>query len=119
MEEVERFCCIRGYHVYREIWEAQMGETLMCEREPHNAHDQYAVAVKKEGTVIGHLPRKLWRVCSLFMRRGGTMTCTVTGMRRFSVDLPQGRLEVPCSLVFKARPKEIQKMASDCHQRIK
>ena len=28
MEEFERICCIRGYHVYKEIWEAAAGEVL-------------------------------------------------------------------------------------------
>ena len=49
---------IRGYHVYKEVWEA-VGEALVCEKEPKNASDRYAVAVKKEGTIIGHLPRKV------------------------------------------------------------
>ena len=110
MEELERVCCIRGYHVYKEIWEAATGEVLICERELHNSRDRYAVAVKRMGTIIGHLPRKLSRVCSLFLRRGGTIDCTVTGWRRYSADLPEGGLEVPCSLLFKATPKEIQKL---------
>ena len=51
----ERNCCIRGYHVglYKEIWEAVVGEALVCGREPENASDRYTVAVKKEGTIIG------------------------------------------------------------------
>ena len=36
---------------------------------PENASDRYAVAVKREGTIIGHLSRKVSRVCSLFLRR--------------------------------------------------
>ena len=100
MEEFERVCCVRGYHVYKEIWEAATGEILICERELHNGRDRYAEAVKKSGTIIGYLPRKLTRVCSLFLRRGGTIICTVTGGRRYSADLPQGGLEVPCSLLF-------------------
>ena len=49
MEELfEGNCCIQGYHVYKEVWEAAVGESLVCEREPKNASDQYAVAVKKE-----------------------------------------------------------------------
>ena len=57
MEEVlERSCCIRGYHVYKEVWEASVGETLTYEREPGNAADRYAVAVKKDGSIVGHLP---------------------------------------------------------------
>ena len=44
-----------------------LGEVLTCEREPDNASDRYTVAVKKEGTVVGHLSQKLTSVCSLFL----------------------------------------------------
>ena len=86
MEGDGRDCCIRGYHVYQEIWEAAVGEVLVCEREPRDVEDRYAVAVKKDGTVIRHLPRKVSRICSLFLRRGGSIHCTVTGRRRRSAD---------------------------------
>ena len=36
-----------------------VGESLVCERESENAFDRYAVATKKEGTIMGHLPRKV------------------------------------------------------------
>ena len=52
--------------------EAVVGESLVCERDPENASDRYAVAVKNEGTIIGHLPRKVSRVCSLFLRARAT-----------------------------------------------
>ena len=39
----------------------------MCKREPKNTSDLYAVAMKKEGTIIEHLTQKLLWVCSLFM----------------------------------------------------
>ena len=32
------------------------GEVLTCEREPDNDLDRYAIAVKKEGTIVGHFP---------------------------------------------------------------
>jgi hypothetical protein len=38
-------CYIKGYHVYKEVWEASFEEALMCEREPDNASDRYTVAV--------------------------------------------------------------------------
>ena len=110
MEETEKDCCIRGYHVYKDIWEAAVGESLTCERETNNPRDRYAVAVKKSETVIGHLPRKVARLCSLFLLRGGTIDCIVSGSRRYSADLPQGGLEVPCSLVFLGAPEEILKL---------
>ena len=110
--EYERACCVRGYHVYQEIWETAVGEVLACEREPRNTQDRYAVAVKKDGTVIGHLPRKVWCVCSLFLKRGSNIRCTMTGRRRYSVDLPQGGLEIPRLLLFYniVEPKELAKL---------
>ena len=47
MEELQRPCCIRGYHVYSAVWEAAIGEELACEREPHNARDRCAIAVSQ------------------------------------------------------------------------
>ena len=58
---------IHGYHVYKKVWSATVGEALVCEREPKLSSDRYTVAVKNEGTIIEHLPRKLSRVCSLFL----------------------------------------------------
>ena len=55
----------------------------------YNPSDLYAVAVKNDaGTVVGHVPRRLLAVCSLFLRRGGTIVCDLTGSRRAPVDLP-------------------------------
>ena len=38
--------------------------------------------------------------CNAFIRRGGIIECTVTGNRRYNVDLVQGGLELPCKLHF-------------------
>ena len=108
--EKEVACCVRGYHVYKDIWAEAIGEELVCIREPTNTADRYAVAVLRRETIIGHLPRKISKVCSLFLRRGGSIRCTVTGSRRHSSDLPQGGLEIPCSLLFTADMKEIMKL---------
>ena len=49
----------------------------------------------ERGVIVGDVPRALSAVCCLFLGKGGTIFCEVTGRRRFSVDLPQGGLEVP------------------------
>ena len=110
VEELVRTCCIRGYHVYKETWEVTCGEVLVCERDIRNMEDGYAVAVKKDGTTVRHLPRKVSRISSLFIRQGGIIQCTVTGLRRYSEDLPQGGLELPCLLLFRGTPKDIGKL---------
>ena len=56
---VKRACCVCSYHVYEETGKVAVGEILACKREPQKAADRYAVAVKKDRTIIGHLPRKV------------------------------------------------------------
>ena len=34
--EKEMACCVRGYHVYKDMWAAAIGEVLVCNREPTN-----------------------------------------------------------------------------------
>ena len=47
---------ICGYHIYKKVWAATVGEALVCEIEPKLSSDRYAVAVRKERTIIEHLP---------------------------------------------------------------
>ena len=41
--------CFGGFHVYKVIWEAAVGEELECGREKGNRVDRYTVAVVKDG----------------------------------------------------------------------
>jgi len=68
------------------IWEVAVGEVLTYERELGNVRDRYAVTVK-DRTIIGHLTRKVLRVCSFFLRRGGTVRCIVTGITTASIGI--------------------------------
>ena len=59
MYEYQLQWCMRGYHIYKEGWEATVGEELKYEREKNSAKDPYAVAVVCENVIVGHLPRKI------------------------------------------------------------
>ena len=68
------------------------------------------MAVLKDDTLVSHIPRKISQICSLFLAMGGAITCTPIGGRRYSSDLPQEGLEIPCELVFTGKSKEIEKV---------
>ena len=86
--ELRQDSCVLGYHVYNEIWTAVLGEVLETEEELQNVTDRYAMAVKKHtGETVGHLPRKISRLCSMFMDQGGDIACVVTGNKRYSSTL--------------------------------
>ena len=50
--------CVRGYHVFQTMWTAAIGEELVCTREATNAADRYAITIKNEENVIGHLTKR-------------------------------------------------------------
>ncbi len=83
---------------------------MFCNRERFNSADPFAVSVVKASTVVGHVPRRISPVCSLFLRRNGTIRCRVNGSRHHSLDLPQGGLEVPCILTFEGATKDVKKV---------
>jgi len=87
--------------VYYDRWTPALGEALMCEVEDGNTSDLYAVAIKKGGKIIGHVPRKILAACNLFLELGGSLRCIIID----SADLPQGGLEIPCKLVFESTKK--------------
>ena len=96
---------IRVYHVYQTIWSnPYIGEELNCKREPGNSHDPHAVAMTKVisgvSTVVGHVPIDISPICSIFIRRVGSIISRVNGSHRHSSDLEQGGLEIPCKLDF-------------------
>ena len=55
MQQQESFsveAMVRGYHIYRSVWEAAVGEQLNCIREVGNRSDTFAVAVVKANDTI-------------------------------------------------------------------
>lgn len=93
-----------GYHNYLErhfglyLLERSLNVTLsqiMC--------DPFAVAVLKDNTIVGHVPCKFSAICSVFIKRGGQVTCKVT-------DLPQGGLGIPCHYTFHGTKVEVQNL---------
>ena len=102
--------CVRGYLVYKDIWNLIVSETLNYEREAGSLHYRfinprylgfiyaYAVGLRKYGTTVGHIPPVISCICTLFLRHGSVIEATVTDPQQYSKDLPQGGLEFPCHI---------------------
>ena len=86
-----------------------VGESLVCVRERGNQEDPYAVSINKDQEVVGHVPRLISAFCSSFLCRGGRITCLITGTKRYSRDLVQGGMEVPCIYICEGEAQEISK----------
>ena len=64
--------CVQGHHF----------STKHRPARRENPSNLYVMAAKNDaGTIVGHIPRTISAVCSLFYHRGGTIVCEVTGSR--------------------------------------
>ena len=69
--------CTRGFHI--KIRSPKDGDVLSCEHELGNQEDPFAVAAKKNcSEIVGHLPRTISYLCSLFLRLNRCITCSIT-----------------------------------------
>ena len=62
--QYEKALCVHGYHVYKDIWGATVGETVVCMLDLGNIYDRNTVAFEKDRKIIGQLPQKVSRVCA-------------------------------------------------------
>ena len=48
---------VRGYQVFKDIWAVADDKELPCKQEEGNKVDPFAVAVLRDETIVGHIPR--------------------------------------------------------------
>jgi len=63
----DSFKYLEGYHKYKSIWDASIGEIVNCSCKPDNLHDDNAESVVRRGIISGHVPHHLSRGFSLFL----------------------------------------------------
>ena len=94
--------------MYHDIWDALIRE-LPCHKKADKSVDPFTVAVIKSRNIVDHVPRKISTLRSLLLQRGGMISCLVTKSRHYLRDLPQGRVEIHCKLVFCGEKEYVSK----------
>ena len=100
---------IRGYHAYKDSWDPYIGEVLPLEREPENPEDRFAVAVKKAGECVGHIPYNLAPTVSAFLRRPSNKGLMEVKGSKVNRGAGYG-LEIPCTYHFFGNSLYIEKL---------
>ena len=74
---------MRGHHAHKDIFKPVIGITLTSQREPKNAKDPHAIAIVEDtDCIIGHIPLRLSRTVSSFLRRANhKVTAEICGKR--------------------------------------
>ena len=71
---------VHGHHVYKDDWTPTLGEILECKREPQKEKALNAVAVTRDGKVVGHVPLIYTRYVSRLLElESSSVSCEVKG----------------------------------------
>ena len=110
---------VKGYHVSKNILKRTVNEELETEMEPDNVMDKYAACVKKNTSIVGHLPlgknRKFANMIFYFLRAAQDAECKVviTGKEVKLAD--RDGMQVPCKLKFSATRKMVEIICKNIH----
>ncbi len=96
-----------------DIWAPFVGEQLPLEREPTNPRDRFAVAVVKDGSIIGHLPFNLAPIVSSFLTRSFNSGMTEVSGSKVNRGGGYG-LEIPCKYTFYGPKSYIDRIKAFC-----
>lgn len=112
MSSTELESYVKGYHVYKDIWTPVVNEELKTEMEPGNVKDKYAVCVKKNTSIVGHLPLgtngKFAKMIFFFLRADQDAKCNVVITGK-AVNLGDGDgMQVPCKLKISGTKKMVE-----------
>ena len=100
---------IKRHHVYKDIWTPKQGEQLDVLMEPDNRMDKFAVCVKTNEKIVGHLKKgtsgRFAKTIFYFLRSDvySNAVAKVTG-KRCNFGDGEG-MQVPCKLSLSGQPK--------------
>ena len=103
VKEYQHKSTVKGFHVYKEIWNPVEGEVLDTRMEPENPTDKYAVCIEKNGNVVGHLPKgkygRFSKTIFFFLRADEYGSCKVRINKSKAINHGDG-IEIECALEF-------------------
>ena len=108
--QTELTSIIRGHYVYKDVWDAVIGEMLeaaLDDQEEAKEYDKYPVGLYKKHIFVGHLPIKISILCFHFMNQDpeNKIKAFTTGKRQREVGLV-----VPVKLNFMTNNKQFSEV---------
>ena len=115
---------VRGFHVYKALWESKDSEELACFHEENNPHDPFAIKTCQldSGKIDDHLPKELSRISKFILDRGAKIDVKLPETHYRRSPLVQGGLEIPCDLVIRMpntmKSAELLKKFENCYEEL-
>ena len=83
VESVNYDCAVRGYHIYKSVWESKERQVLSCSHEENNVYDMFAIKTcltdeNGKEQIVEDLRLELSRFTKYLLERGAVVTAKVT-----------------------------------------
>ena len=104
MEEV-CFECSRVPPLFRGMGSSTRGKIILSERAYKNIRSLCSSSPQRQ-SYSWAFSKEVFQDFLLFLRHGGSITCQVTGHWRYSQDLAQGGIRIPCELILRELNKK-------------
>ena len=101
---------ITVYHQYHKLWTPQIDEELACEHEAGNIYDEFAIAVIKDGMVVGHVPKTISEQFYNLLQNGGLIEVKVIGE---PANTKKRGLRIPCMYIVNGQNDLIQNVKNN------
>ena len=103
---------VKGFLAYKDQWRPVINKELTTAMEPDKAFDMYAVCVKKNNVIVGHLPLgkdgRFAKMIFYFLRADKYAECKVIITSK-KVNLGDGNgMQVPCLLKISGTKNMLQ-----------
>ena len=99
-------CAVRGYHVYKSVWEPKERQVLSSSHEENDTCDIFAIKTcltdeTGKEKIVGHLPLELSRFTKYLLDRGAVVSAQLTSTHYERSVMVQGGLKIPCLVKVK------------------
>ena len=91
---------ITGHYHYRYIWTPRIGEELIGKHEPNNSYDKFAIAILKDDTIVGHVPREISSQFAELLESEGMVNVKV---KANPVKTKRNGIRVPCTYIVSGK----------------
>ena len=93
---------VRGFYVYRDVWNPHKNEELVCLFVGNNLFDLFAIRKCRKDCqkTVGHLPREIFRPTKYLIDRGAKITAKLSSIHYGRSLLFQGGLQIHCEVTI-------------------
>ena len=122
VKEYQHNSTVKGFDVYKEIWNPVRREVLDTGMEPENPTNKYAVCVENNGNIVGHLTKgnnsRFSKTIFFFLRADEYRSCNLKIRKSKAINCEEV-MELDCILEFTLQKQFIDILDENLNEKVR